>query len=401
VRKVLIVSHHFPPERSGNASRIYDMAVHLSNLGVRVTVICPHPTFPTGTFKRTWKIYTSRNTDGVEVINLWTWQPVSRDPGFVSRILYYLLFPLHAVLWILTHPWRFDVIITSSPPLFTGIPGLFAKKVLRKAWIMDIRDLWIDASISLGFLRKGSIFEKMSRKFEEICCLNADLIGVTTNELSNRISSRYAGNNLKKKIVLIPNGVDTDFFYPCSNTKKNQIIYAGNVGHAQDLESVVLAMKYITEKHDIKLLIVGDGDVRERLEKLTKSEGLDDIVTFTGIVPRDKVRKMLSESLIGLAPLKKLESLEYAVPTKAYEYMACGIPFLGCGNGEIVNLAKESGAGLIADNTPEAIASAIVDLLDNPQKMKEMGEKGREYVRRYYDRKTIARKLKQYVEMIS
>ena len=81
---------------------------------------------------------------------------------------------------------------------------------------------------------------------------------------------------------------------------------------------------------------------------------------------------------MGVAPLKRLETLEYAAPTKAYEYMACGIPFIGCGNGEIANLANDSGAGVIADNTPEAIAAAISSLLDDPDRMEEMGRRGRE-----------------------
>jgi len=395
--RILIVSQHFPPEKSGNASRIYDMAIYLSKLGANVIVFCPHPTFPTGNFKRIWKIRTLKRVNDVEVINVWTWQPTSRDPGFVSRIAYYILFPLHVLFWVLIYSRRFDVIITSAPPIFTGIPGLFSKIILRKKWIVDVRDLWIDASISLGFLKKGSIFERMSRKFEKICYSCADLVCVTTNELGKRLSVTY---RINKKIVLIPNGVDTDSFYPCTRIKKNLLIYAGNVGHAQDLENVILAMKYVIKRHNVKLLIVGDGDVRDKLEKLTKSEGLDSVVIFTGLIPREKVPKMISESLIGLAPLKKLESLKYAVPTKAYEYMACGIPFIGCGNGEIVNLAKESGAGIIVDNDPKSIAEAIITLLDNPEKMAEMGELGRKYVKRNYDRKIIAHKLKRYIEMI-
>ncbi len=96
-----------------------------------------------------------------------------------------------------------------------------------------------------------------------------------------------------------------------------------------------------------------------------------------------------------------MANLEYAVPTKAYEYMACGIPFVGCGDGEIAHLARESGAGIIADNTPEAIARALASLIDNPGRMEEMGRQGREYVTKNYDRKTVAQKLKQQIERMA
>ncbi len=394
--RLLIISQHFPPDKSGNASRISDMSYQLQNSGMQVTVLSPHPSFPSGAFKRVWKLLNSKFEKSLRIINLWTWQPKSSDPNFFSRMAYYLIFPLHAIIWYLFHFVEFDVIMTSAPPIFTGVPGLFAKKILKKPWIMDVRDLWIDASITLGFLKKDSIFEKISRKYEQICYSNADLICVTTHELGQRILRTYK-NIDENKIKITSNGVDTRYFYPISIEKKNQIIYAGNVGYAQDLEKVILSMKKISERNNLRLLIVGDGDIKTQLEALTKENELMDYVKFAGLVPREEIPKMFSESLIGLAPLKKMSSLEYAVPTKAYEYMACGIPFLGCGNGEIRNLAEKSGGGVIADNSPDAIAETILYLLNNPKRISEMGANGRSFVEKFYDRKQIAMSLKENI----
>ncbi|WP_214019945.1 glycosyltransferase family 4 protein [Methanoculleus sp.] len=398
MKQVCIVSQHFPPEKSGNASRIYDTAVHLAKLGIGVTVLAPHPTFPTGSFPRTWKRSDVQEVDGIRVVHLWTWQPGSGDPGFASRMAYYLLFPLHAALWLLTTRSRFDAIVTSAPPLFTGIPGYVLKRTSRVKWILDIRDLWIDASISLGFIREGSIYERMSRRFEQMCLSQADLVGVTTEELGRRISSRY---RVTAPMELIPNGVNTDVFRPTNGEKKQQIVYAGNVGHAQDLDKVALAVKSMNGTYNLKFLIVGDGDTRKNLERLVKTESLTDSIVFTGTLPREEIPQLLSESLVGVAPLKRLANLEYAAPTKAYEYMACGIPFVGCGSGEIAHLAKESGGGVIADNTPEAIAATLSALLDDPERMEEMGRRGREYVAEHYDRRSVALKLKQYIERMT
>ena len=397
MKRILIVSQHFPPERSGNASRIYDMSVNLSKSGLDVTVASPPPSFPHGAFERTWEPISHRTVNGVKNVRLWTWQPSSRDPSFLSRISYYILFPINVLLWTFANQRKFDVIITSSPPLFTGIPGFFSKKILGKKWIMDVRDRWIDASISLGFLKEGSLYEKLSRRFERLCYSNSDLIAVTTKELGRRISNSEA---IQEKLILVPNGVDTDSFYPFNVRKENQVIYAGNIGYAQDLDKVILAISDITDNYNLKMLLVGDGDTRGQLEQLVKEKGLEDRVIFTGIVPRENVPEMISKSLMGLAPLRKMETLEYAVPTKAYEYMACGIPFVGCGDGEISNLAKESGGGIIADNTPEAIAKAIIKLLNNPTKIEKMGSNGRIYVKKNFDRKSIAQRFMQKIEQI-
>jgi colanic acid biosynthesis glycosyl transferase WcaI len=395
--RVLIISQHFPPEKSGNASRIFDMSSHLQKLGIDVTVLAPHPSFPSGSFKRKWGVSESRKVNGVNVINLLAWQPNCQDPGFIGRMAYYLSFPLHTILWIFLNFRKFDVIITSAPPIFTGLGGIPAKILFKKWWVMDVRDLWINASISLGFLKKGSLFEKMSRAYEQICYSNADMICVTTEELGQDIMRTYKKVD-EKMIKITPNGVDTDFFYPLNVPKKNQIIYAGNIGHAQDLEDVILAMRKVNEQFNLKLLIVGSGDIKGHLEKVTLENGLTDYVEFPGLFPREEIPKMLSESLIGVAPLRKLKTLEYAVPTKAYEYMACGIPFLGCGEGEIRKLAELSGGGVIAENDPSAIADAILCLVKNPEKQAEMGRNGRIFVDQHYNRQKIAANLKSGLE---
>ena len=397
-RSILIVSQHFPPERSGNASRIYDLALNLTKQGVDVHVLSPFPSFPTGTFSRTWKVSSDSKTDGIHLTNLWTWQPLSKDPGFASRMGYYLAFPLHASFWILFHGKKYDLMITSSPPLFTHIPGLLAKKITRKKWIMDVRDLWIDASISLGFLKKGSIFEKITRIFERTCLLSSDAISVTTLELGRRLSN---DPEVLKKIHHIPNGVDTDYFSPHAVAKKDQIVYAGNIGYAQDLDLVIRAIRLINQHRHLEFIIAGGGDTKSDLERLVESEGLQNLVHFPGILSRDEIPRLFSESQLGVAPLKKIHSLEYAAPTKVYEYLSCCIPFVGCGAGEIQEIADRSGAGVIAENSPEALAEAILQLVNDPVVCNTMGISGRKFVDERYTRKAIAKSLKDLIVSIS
>jgi colanic acid biosynthesis glycosyl transferase WcaI len=395
---ILIISQHFPPERSGNASRIYDMAYNLTIMGVNVHVISPFPTFPTGTFPRTWKKSSESRINGIDVTNVWAWQPISKDPGFVSRISYYLLFPIHASFWVLIHGKKYDTIITSSPPLFVHIPGLLTKKITGKKWVMDVRDLWIDASISLGFLKKGSILEKVTRLFEKKCLISSDAIGVTTQELGRRLSDEP---EVRKKTHHIPNGVDTDFFYPHPLEKKNQIVYAGNIGYAQDLDLVIRAVQLVNQQQHLEFVIAGGGDTQSDLKNLVTSLNLQELVHFSGILPREDIPKLFSESLIGIAPLKYLQSLEYAAPTKVYEYMSCCIPFIGCGKGEIQDIANESGAGIIAENSPEKIAEVILQLLNDPGKRDRMGGSGRKFVEQQFTRKAIAKTLIAVIEGIS
>jgi len=394
---LLIVTHYYPPDKTGGSSRIYELSNNLEELELDVHVLTPHPTFPFGNLGRKWSRLIEREENGIKISEIWTWQPTTTDPNFLDRMANYLIFPLHSLLYILKYRRKYDVVMTTAPPVFGHIPGLFAKKLLGKKWILDVRDLWIDASVSLGFLEEDSLFHKLTESFEKLCLKASDAISVTTKGIKRKLMKKYglAGD---EKFFLLPNGVDTEFFEPRNVEKKNRIIYTGNVGHAQDLVNPVLAMKELKENFDLELLIVGDGDIKEKLKSIVRENELENVVKFKDSVPREEIPRLLSESLIGLAPLKKLDSLDYAVPSKIFEYMACELPFVVSGKGEIRELVDESKVGVVAENSPESFAKEISRILENRDKIESMGEKGRKFVEENYDRRTLAKKLKSKIE---
>ena len=397
VTRILLISQNFPPEQFGNASRVYDLSKHLVELGCKVMVMAPHPTFPFGSFPRVkrWKEETS--IAGIRLLRMRTVQPQSNTPSFSMRMGYYLSFPLHAVLWALWMRREYEVVVTTNPPIFTGITGLLVKKLTGKPWVLDIRDLWIDASISLGFIQKGSMFERVSRWYERLCFTGCDSITVTTSEIQRLLEERYPV--AKGKILVMPNGVDMAVFQP-AQAKKPRIIYSGLLGTAQDLEVVIRAFARVRQKHQVMLYLVGDGELRRGLEDLAREEGVQDAVVFTGLLDREQVPGLIAGSLVGLAPLKDEQSLRYAIPTKALEYMACGIPFIAMGHGEIERLAERSKAGLVAENTVASLSGLLNRVLADETMRAEMGRKGRRFVEGSYDRRKIAERFLTAVQQM-
>lgn len=387
---VVVVSQHYPPDRSGNASRVRDTCRHLSKEGWDVTVLAPPPAFPHGRFERSWRRQTTSVVDGVTVHRLWAWQPTDTDPSFLSRLAYYVLFPLHALLWLVFSYRRYDAVVTSSPPIFTGIAGLVVGGIGGKPWVVDVRDLWIDAAVGLGFISEGGLIERASRRFERLVLRLADRVTVTTTVLGERLTDSYGVPD--ERIRHLPNGVDTDEYRPDGESAGATIVYAGNVGHAQDLESCVRAMESVGTA-GATLRIVGDGDLRTRLEEIVEERGLGDRVEFTGLLPRDEIPGVLNDAAIGVAPLKQQPTLAYAVPTKAYEYMSCALPVVATGSGEIRTLIEESGGGVVVENDPERLASAFDGLLADDERRETLGSNGREHVIERYDRRTVARRL--------
>lgn len=438
----------FPPETGGNASRIHDTATNLQADGWDVTVLAPPPCYPPGSFDRSWRRAETESVDGVTVHRLWTWQPTAENPGMAKRLPYYLLFGIHAMIWLLWNVRNYDVILTSTPPISTGAPGLVAA-ALGKPWVVDIRDLWIDASVSLGYLEEGSAIERISRRFQRFVLHSADRLTVTTETLGRTVGERY-GDELELKTVVIPNGVDTDRFRPPDGVSieatgkveagleteaidaggdrqpggANQaltgdgasdgvlepdppsheterrgsasdspptIVYTGNLGTAQNLEACVEAMARVSEPAVLRL--VGSGDVESKLRRLVDELGVEERVEFTGLVPRGEVPEILRTATIGVAPLEETETLSYAMPTKVYEYMACGLPTIVTGCGEIRRFVTETDIGVHADGDPEALADRFDELLSDGPRRQRLATRSREHVVEHYDRKTIARRL--------
>lgn len=396
--RVVVVSQHYPPDRSGNASRVSDTCAHLAEGDWDVTVVAPPPAFPHGKFDRSWKRKTTETVDGVTAHRLWAWQPASEDPGFLARMAYYVLFPLHALLWLLVNHREYDAIVTSSPPIFTGLAGLPFRLLSDTPWIVDVRDLWIDAAVGLGFIDEGSAIERASRWYEGLVLRTADRVTVTTRVLGEDLVDRYGID--ERSVRHLPNGVDTETFRPTDAEREPAIVYTGNVGHAQDLDACIRAMSSVASP-DATLRIIGDGDTRDRLERLVAEEELGDCVEFTGLVPREAIPEILDGAMIGLAPLKRDDTLEYAVPTKAYEYMACELPVVATGVGEIETLIDESGGGLFVDNDAEELANAFDDLLSDAERRDALGDSGRTHMVERYDRGVVAGELGRILDEVA
>lgn len=419
-RRVVFVSQRFPPDKGGNAARIHDVTTHLNGDQWDVTVLAPPPSYPPGEFDRSWTRKQTEHVDGVAVHRLWSWQPQTEDPGMARRLAYYLVFGIQAMCWLLWHVREYDCVVTTTPPISTGAPGLLAA-ALGRPWVVDVRDLWIDASISLGYLTEDSPIARLSRRFQRYVLHAADRIAVTTRSLGESLQETY-GQSLAAKTILVPNGVDVQRFQPPTEwaeatetasrsagddqateegaTQPNRsgattdggratIIYTGNLGSAQALDACIRAMAHLPADTAV-LQLVGSGDRESQLKQLTAELGLEDRVEFYGLVPREEVPTLLGDATIGIAPLEESEELAYAMPTKLYEYMASGLPSVVTGRGEIERFVEAEQCGLHAETDPEAIAAAFQQLLRDDSLRRRFGVNGRRCVEQEYSRGAIA-----------
>ena len=181
------------------------------------------------------------------------------------------------------------------------------------------------------------------------------------------------------------------------------VIYEGVLDKIRNLSILLQAFSKVKrERQGVKLLIVGDGDDKENLQNLAHELGIQDEIIFTGRVPQSEVPDFIAAADIGVSPIPPLSFYKLSSPIKLFEYMAMAKPVVA--NEEILeqkDVLEQSGGGILVPFTPEALAQAIVELVDNPQKAAEMGQKGREWVMKNRSYEILARQVEEkYLELV-
>ena len=250
-------------------------------------------------------------------------------------------------------------------------------------------------------------------KFSSFLALQTMRIADLVLPVGRRMVAYLAKRGIEgPKVKLIPQCVDVKLFsnmdgkdirkkYNLSNLKV--IIYIGNMQKVRNLGLLIHAFSLVTkQKKDVKLLMVGDGTDRANLERLANELGIEDSVIFTGQVPHYKVPSFIAAAYLGVSAVPPLSFYKVSSPIKQIEYMAMAKPVVA--NEEIPEhkeVIEQSGGGILVPCTADAFADAIVELLNNPAKATEMGERGLEWVIKNRSYEFWARRIEEeYFELL-
>lgn len=214
-------------------------------------------------------------------------------------------------------------------------------------------------------------------------------------------------------IVITPFGVDINFFKPNLMKKNKEVIQIGMVKKLEEkygpkylIQAVAIlkrkliksGMKSLSEK--IRLLIVGDGSQYDELIMLSKELEISDITRFTGAVPHSEVPKYLSEIDIFCAP-STLDSESFGVAV--VEASACGIPVVASNVGGLPEVIRDNETGfLVEPKNSMKLAEKLFKLVIDENLRKEMGYKGREFIKTHYNWDDNVKKMESiYLELIN
>jgi len=393
--KVLFLTDNFPPESNAPATRTYEHCVEWVRAGAEVTVVTCTPNYPQGEVFPGYKnkLYQTEMIDGIKVVRVWSY--ITPNRGMIKRILDYVSFALSAI--IASFFIKTDIIIATSPQLFTAMAGYVASVFKRRPWIMEIRDLWPESIKAVEAMRDNKGLKILDR-LVLFLYRNADRLVVVTESFKERIHA--CGVDLDK-IHVIKNGVHLHKF---QNTGKDQallnelslqnkfiVAYIGTHGMAHKLDFIVDCAKQVTNP-DIHFIFLGEGAYKERLRKQVDQLGLRN-VTLLDAVLKTEVNRYISISDVALVTLKKSDTFKKVIPSKIFENAAMQKPILLGVAGEAAQIVNFYKAGRCFEPENEQEFLAQLQLMYDDKTAYAKYQKGCLELAYAFDRKVLADRM--------
>ena len=402
LKNVLIVSQYFWPENF----RVNELTEYLTNLGYNVAVITSTPNYPEGKVYEDFKKNPSRFSEykGAQIVRV---KQIPRGRNKLQLILNYFSF-MFAVIFVNRQKLpltKIDVVISFLPsPIFPA----FSANVLKLRFgickhFMWVLDLWPETPISLGHVQSPFV-AMLLRKFISNIYKNADVIFAQSNSFIPLIKEKSPSG---KCIEYLPSWVE-DIYFTKVNKKSLKInedpsrftiLYAGNIGYAQDFETLLTALGVVKKEVNLRMIFVGEGRAIEWLKKEVIQRELSKAVEFYPQQCIEKMPEIFAHADALYLSLRGKKVFEYTIPGKLPTYFAVGKPILASLSGEGAYHIKSSQSGFVSHpGCHQSLAANIKKLfLLEEEYKKKLGENGRKYCERVFVKEVVMKKLLKHL----
>ncbi|WP_020181536.1 glycosyltransferase family 4 protein [Methylotenera sp. 1P/1] len=401
--KILFFNQYFWPE----SFRINDIASALKTRGHNIEVLTGKPNYPEGSFFAGYK--------GLGVtIEHWRDIKIHRIPmlprgnkSALKLAINYISFIISGLVfapWVLRNK-QYDVIFVYAPsPIFQVIPASFLGWLKGIPVILWVQDLWPQSAEATGYI-KSPLLLKLLQKFVRFTYSHIDLILVQSEAFIEPVKS--LAENVP--IQYYPNSVDKEFYKPSGvaapeiDSLKSgfTILFAGNIGIAQSMETIVSAAEKLAAYSEIKLVLIGTGSMFDWVQKQVTDKRLTNLF-LEGRYPVEVMPAVMRQASALLVTLTKQPIFELTIPSKIQAYLAVGKPIVACLNGEGANIINKAKAGIaVKAEDGEGLAEAIINLYKMPQtELEQMGVNGRDYFKKHFDEEKLTSELISHFEMV-
>lgn len=402
--RVLYFHQHFNSPQGIVGIRSYQMSQALLRHGHSVTMVCG--SYDGGITGLTTPFHNGRRrglVEGVDVVELDL--AYSNNDGLFKRGLTFLKFAARSVALAMTE--RYDLVFATTTPLTAGIPGIFARWLRGKPFVFEVRDLWPELPKAMGVIRNPVVLWAMSA-LEWVSYHSAHrLIG-----LSPGIVDGIARRGISRsRIALVPNGCDLDIFSSGAGPwRPAQVqghdlmaVFAGTHGLANGLDAVLDAAVELKrrQRDDIKLLLIGQGKLKARLQSRARQEGLTNVI-FHDPVNKERLAGLMATADIGIQSLANVPAFYYGTsPNKFFDYIAAGVPVLNNYPGWLAEMITQHRCGFaVPPDNPVAFADALEQAATDRVALKAMGLRAQALAQKEFDRNLLATRWIHWVAKI-
>jgi colanic acid biosynthesis glycosyl transferase WcaI len=389
--RILIYSYNYYPEPIGIAPLMTELAEGLVKRGHEVRVVTAMPNYPQRQIYEGYrgKLFLTEHKNGVQIQRSYVW--IRPQPNLLDRVLLDASFVFTSFLPALMG-WRPDVILSTSPSLPVCLPTTLLGWLHGCPVVLNLQDILPDAAIHVGLL-KNKLLVRAFTALEKLAYRTATKISVIADGFVENLQAKGVPSD---KIIQIPNWVDVNFIRPMPKENnafrmvhnldgKFVVQYSGNIALTQGLETVVKAASQLRHIPDIAFVIVGEAKGLQRLQRECEENGADNVLLLP-FQPREKLPEMLAAADVGLVVQKK-NVISFNMPSKIQVLLASGRALIASvpDNGTAARAIRQSGGGVVVSpEEPQALANAILDLYNHPEKVKTLGYNSRQFAVEQY-----------------
>lgn len=387
--KILVICQYYWPE----PFRHSDICEELVKRGHGVTVVTGLPNYPMGKIYSGYRKGAKRDEilNGVKVHRCFT---IGRKKGAVYRFLNYYSYVFSSSSYVKRMTEEYDVIfINQLSPVMMANAAVQYKKKHGTPVILYCLDLWPESLVA-GGIKRDSIIYRFFHRISERIYKQADKILVTSRLFSDYFEKEFGINNTE----YLPQYAEA-IFTPgqCQKKRDNciDLMFAGNIGVAQSVDTIIKAAKLTSDISNLRWHIVGDGSEVERLKTMAKEM---EQVIFHGRKPLEEMPKYYAMADAMIVTMQKDPILSLTLPGKVQTYMAAGKPIVGSADGETAIVIAEADCGICsAAEDASALARNVRKFLTMDQRT--MGQNAKIYYDKHYAKQIFIKRLERELQM--
>lgn len=383
--RITYIHQHFVLPGEPGGSRPYEFARRMAAAGHEVTMICGRDEAM------------DKTVDGIHVRRLAI--PYRNEMSKRERIVSFFNFLVRASAVAARVPA--DVIYASSTPLTVAVPGIVAKFTQRAPLVAEIRDLWPEVPIKLGYLNNPvAIF--LAKQLEKAFYAASSEVVALSPSMADGVKEVAP----KKRVTVIPNASDFERFdVPAEQRaafRKEQgwgddvvAVYAGGFGMSYQLEWLVdLAAQLRRDGvENVRFVLLGQGSDSDALYQRAENAGLDADAMFLGRQSKEAVAKYVSAADIALSPLRDDPCLEGNSLNKVFDAMAASRPVVFNHGGWLEEAATEHDAGWRLSRDIPTAAKRFAEIISDRDEMRAAGQRNRELGEKRFARDSLYNQL--------